>query len=100
MADRAGFSGYFQIPENRLPAKPDELPDPKQALINAVRKYCGKKDYREGIVPVQGSRAVQGPDYSRTLCRFVQKAWNMRRAERLSPSLNRCQRAISRHNWL
>lgn len=100
LADRPGFSRYFQIPENRLPAMPDDLPDPKQALINVIKKRCGKRACKESIVPARGSRAVQGPGYTQALCRFVQTAWNARRAKKLSPSLSRCLQALSRRNWL
>ena len=100
LADKSGFCGYFNIPKDRLMARPDDLPDPKQFLIRMIKQYCKNKNYRDGIAPYGESGAVQGPAYNQTLIPFVQKAWNMRRAGKESPSLSRCFQAIKRHAWL
>jgi hypothetical protein len=88
LADREGFSQFLGIKNALVPLQPDQLPDPKQALINLVRR-SRKKTIRESIVPRQGTTATQGPDYNGCLGDFVRDHWNSTEAVDLSPSLRR-----------
>jgi hypothetical protein len=88
LADRMNFAKYLGIAETLIPAKPDELLDPKQTLIELARKSRNKA-HREDIVPRKGSTAKQGPDYNARLGKFVNTTWNPVTAAKSSPSLAR-----------
>ncbi len=95
LADREAFSPFLGIRVSLIPGNTDELPDPKQFLIEAVRK-SRKRDLRSAILPRPNSTAKQGPDYNRPLIQFVQEKWDAARAAKASPSLERAIIAIRR----
>lgn len=97
LAHRAAFATYLGISKDRIPPNPDELDDPKQALINLARK-ARKRELREGIVPSKRSSAPIGPGYNSLLREFVIKFWDVKVAEKSSPSLYRANRAIKNFN--
>ena len=88
LADRKNFSKFLGIDERFIPTESDLLPDPKKALVAAAAR-SRNKSIRESIVPKLGSTAKQGPDYNACLSGFVQKDWNVRLAQKHSPSLAR-----------
>ena len=96
LADREGFSRYFKVSEKRLLNHPDKIEDPKQYLVNVIRKHCKNKWYKQSIVPDKNSSAVVGPLYNPALIHFVQQEWDIDRAKIASFSLNRCILALSR----
>jgi hypothetical protein len=92
MAHRAAFAKFFSVSLERLPQDMDNIPDPKQFLINLVRRSRSKR-LRTDIVPAVGSTAKIGPDYNNHLMRFVQEKWDVSEAVEHSESL---RRAVSR----
>jgi hypothetical protein len=88
IADRGGFAEFLGISDTAIPLQPDQLPDPKQSLINLARRSRTRR-LRESIVPRKGSTAVQGPDYNGCLGDFVRNRWNRNAALQRSPSLSR-----------
>jgi hypothetical protein len=68
--------------------QPDQIPDPKQSLVNLARR-SRRRTLRESIVPRRGSTAPQGPDYNGCLGDFVRNHWNRDSAVGRSPSLGR-----------
>jgi hypothetical protein len=86
LADRDSLSRFFRISAARIPLQPDQLPDPKQTLINLARR-SRVTAIRDSIVPRRGSTAIQGPDYNGALGEFVRDHWNSRTAMQHSPSL-------------
>lgn len=88
LADRTNFAKYLGIPETLIPATPDELPDPKQTLVQLARR-SGHKTHREDIAPRQGSTAKQGPDYNARLGEFVNTTCDPAKGAKSSPSLAR-----------
>jgi hypothetical protein len=88
IADREGFAEFLGISDAAMPLQPDQLPDPKQSLVNLARRSRTRK-LRESIVPRKDSTAVQGPDYNGCLGDFVRNRWNPNAAMQRSPSLSR-----------
>jgi hypothetical protein len=95
LADQVNLARFFGIAQSSIPARPDELPDPKQKLIDLARKSRNRR-LREDIVPRKGSTAKQGPDYNVRLEEFVNGIWNPRTAAESSPSLHRAILKIER----
>lgn len=88
LADRAGFAKFAKIDVKKVPAEPERLPDPKQALVNLVRSSRDRRLIAE-IVPPQGSRVPIGPFYNERLSEFVRDHWDVSVAEAVAPSLLR-----------
>jgi hypothetical protein len=88
LADRDGFADFLGINAVLVPAEPDQIPDPKQSLVNLARR-SRIRALRESIVPRQGSTAVQGPNYNGCLGDFIRNRWNRNSATERSPSLSR-----------
>ncbi|MCF6287015.1 MAG: DUF4276 family protein [Candidatus Hydrogenedentes bacterium] len=93
MADVRAWSSYIGIPAANFSNAPDELSDPKQYLLNVIRKK-GKKKIHAEMLP-QGTAHV-GPCYNEVLCKFVQTKWSPSRAAEHSPSLGRAIQSLQR----
>ena len=94
LGDRLGFSENFHVALNKLPTAPEDLPDPKQALINLVRR-CGKRRLAAELVPAEGSRASIGPLYNERLSAFASDAWDVDAATAACPSLERFRQRLN-----
>ena len=94
MADRKSFSEFFAVAESRVPRNPDDLDDPKQALLNLIRR-SRSRDLRDDMLPRSGSTAQEGPAYTSTLSEYVARSWSPRLAAKSSPSLARAMRAVA-----
>jgi hypothetical protein len=88
LADMGGFSAFAGIPSSKIPRAPETLADPKQTLINLVRRSRNRRLVAE-IVPAQGSRMSIGPMYNERLSNFVRASWDVDAALELAPSLKR-----------
>lgn len=88
LADRSGFADFAGIPVNKIAAAPESLPEPKQTLINLVRRSRNKRLAAE-LVPAPGSRVSIGPLYNERLGQFVRERWDVDAAMANSPSLGR-----------
>lgn len=92
LADAEHFSSFFGVRLGQVPARPDELADPKAtvvALVSASRKTAIKAD----MVPRPGSGRRVGPAYAARLIEFVTRSdsrWRVDKAASASPSLSRC----------
>jgi hypothetical protein len=93
LADRVNFAKFLNISQDKLPMKPDDLPDPKAHLIN-LAKSSRKRSLRKDIIPRRGSTAKQGPAYNERLVSFVRISWNPSMARQHSPSLERTLKAL------
>ena len=93
LADAETFSKFTRISEALIPSKPDELPDPKQTLINLVRGKALKR-IRDAVVPLPGSTAPIGRDYNSTLAEYVETMWRPDIARAHSPSLHKAMLAL------
>jgi hypothetical protein len=88
LADREGFAKYFDVPLSKLPLNSESVDDPKQLLLNLVRRYS-KREIKAAILPERGSLAKVGFGYNQMLGRFVEEQWSIRRAMAASDSLAR-----------
>jgi hypothetical protein len=93
LADRKGFAAFSGVPIHRIPIHPESLQDPKETLINLVRRY-GKKSVKDDILPRRNSTARIGLAYNPLLCGFVQKTWSPIMAAEAADSLRRTMRRI------
>ncbi len=93
IADRSALARHLGISEVRLPAKPDDEPDPKRAIMIASRD-SRSRSVREGMNPGDDSSRAVGPGYDDILIEFVHNSWNPTRACRNSRSLAKCVRAL------
>jgi hypothetical protein len=89
LADRESISEYLAVPINKIPARPEELEDPKRSLINLART-SRRKAVREALVPVDGTSASEGPLYSSEITKYIAQKWSPERASDQAPSLARC----------
>jgi hypothetical protein len=87
LADRQSMAELLGISEAALPPQPDELPDPKRALLNAARN--AKRSIRSELISSRGATASQGLGYNRILSQYVDTLWDVDRAANRSPSLRR-----------
>ena len=93
LADRKGFARFSGTPLDKVPLKPETLIDPKQELLNLVRKY-GKRELKNAILPGQNSSAKVGLGYNHTLVRFISAVWSVEKAAENAESLARAYRRI------
>lgn len=88
LADSSGFANFVGIVRSKVPQTPEDLPDPKQTLINLVRASRNRRLVQE-IVPKQGTSMSKGPLYNERLSEFVRNEWNIAAAMQSAPSLQR-----------
>lgn len=95
LADRDSLADYLKVSPDILPASPDELAEPKTALV-AVARRSRLASIRREMVPGQGSSARVGPAYTGHLIRFASDFWDPERGSRHSPSLRRAMAALQK----
>lgn len=91
LADRERFASFFRVRLSDVPAEPELLDDPKEAVIELSRQ-SRSRDIRLDMVPRHGSGRKIGPAYVSRLIEFVsdpQRGWRPERAARSSDSLRR-----------
>lgn len=93
LADREGFSNYSGVPVHRIPADPEILDDPKEALLYLIRQY-GNRSVKSEILPNLHSSAKVATTYNHTLCSFVRNTWSINRAMHSSDSLRRARQRV------
>jgi hypothetical protein len=92
LADRERFATFFRVRLSDVPAEPELLDNPKEAVVELSRK-SRNRDIRLDMVPRPGSGRKIGPAYVSRLIEFVynpQRGWRPERAARSSDSLSRC----------
>ena len=93
MADRENFAEFLSVGLGSVPQVPDEIAKPKEEIVALARK-SRSKNIRDGLVPLRSRASSKvGPNYNDVLSDFVRTQWNVRSAQRHSPSLKRtCRR--------
>lgn len=86
LADHEAMTAWGGIPSAKLPDDADALTDPKQVLVNLVRRHSPIK-LRRFIVPEDGDRRQTSPGYNEALTMLIVDYWNPDRAEQHSASL-------------
>ena len=91
LADRERFASFFRVRLSDVPAEPELLDDPKEAVIKLSRQ-SRSRDIRLDMVPRPRSGRKIGPAYVSRLIEFAsdpQRGWRPGRAARSSDSLSR-----------
>lgn len=88
LADRERLASFLGVAQDRLPAQPESLDDPKQALVNAARR-SRKSAIRVDMVPRERSGRSTGPAYASRLIEFASRTWRPDIAAHRSESLRR-----------
>jgi hypothetical protein len=90
MADRNAFANFAGIPVNKIPLNTQQIPDPKEFLINLARR--SRRKIIKDIVPAGTSRV--GPGYNPILQDFVINFWDPKVAITFNGSLNKAVKRI------
>jgi hypothetical protein len=90
LADRNNFASYLSVNRALIPLNPDDIPDPKQTIINLARK-SRKRQIREGIPPIDKYASI-GPGYNIEFRNFITNHWDISNASNHSQSLARAIR--------
>lgn len=86
MSDRQGIASFLHVAFEKVPAAPESVDFPKQALFSVIRKSRRKRLVEE-MVPQAGAHI--GPLYNDHLCNFTLNYWNIETAAENAPSLSR-----------
>lgn len=93
LAHREAFAEFLGISVTLIPGDVDEIPDPKQFLVNLANR-SRKRNLRDAIIPAPNSTAKIGKDYNGQLIQFVQQSWQVEPAQASSRSLQRAMNAL------
>lgn len=97
LGDAETLADFVGVPVARVPTRPEELADPKSALLELARR-TRKRALREGMVPRPKSGAVEGPEYVSLLVQYALEHWRPGVAALRCDSLCRCMKHL--HRWL
>ncbi len=89
LADRQSIAEYLRISPSKIPSHPEQLPNPKQTLVNLAR-HSRRRRIKTDIVPPPGMSGSVGPGYTSRIQEFIQNYWDVHRAASAAPSLQRC----------
>lgn len=88
MADAEALAGFLGVSRARVPAHPDAVTHPKQALVNLARQ-SRRRAIRDDMVPREGSGRAVGAAYPSRLVEFTSNHWRPQQAANTSESLRR-----------
>jgi len=88
LSDRMAFARFLGVAPAGIPNIPDDLSDPKAALLKLVRR-SSNRELKHDILPPRRSTSPVGLGYNSQLIRFVRSHWKSDRAAKHSPSLSR-----------
>lgn len=94
-ADADAIAAFLGVVRNKVPANPDSLASPKQALVNLAR-VSRRKAIREDMVPREGSGRTVGPAYTSRIIEFASTDWRPAHAIAHSDSLRRAVACLER----
>ncbi len=96
LADRERFSQYFSVSLALIPMSPDDLQDPKLALLNLVRR-SRRSSIKFDMLPDPKLGQSIGPAYTAKIIEFInaEDGWRANIAAQSSPSLQRAIEAIA-----
>lgn len=93
LADRAAMARFLNISIVNCPDSPDDILDPKQVLLNLVKK-SRRREIKQDMLPVKGALSSVGLGYNVRLSEFVRNYWVVNRAIEKSDSLNRAWKSV------
>lgn len=86
LGDSNGIAQYLGIPNRDITGSPEELADPKVAIIDLARTSAR---YRDEICPDPRGDAKVGPGFNFRLREFLKLQWNIEAAAERCPTLMR-----------
>jgi hypothetical protein len=95
LADAVNLSKFLGVGQSRIAMHPDEIRNPKQELISIARG-SQQREIQKAIVPRPGWSSKIGKDYNGKLIEFVLKHWDVHKARKKSPSLNKAMIALEK----
>lgn len=95
MADEQTLASYLSVRPARIPAVPEEVDHPKDAMVSLARQ-SRRKDILQDMVPRERSGRRVGPAYTSRLIEYVQEHWRPEVAAKRSESLQRAIRCLRR----
>lgn len=94
LADKSGLAKWLAVSEADVPSKPDTLDNPKQKLLQLVKR--SSKSSFQSMLPDPLARARIGPGYVEHIENFVRGTWDINAARKRSPSLDRAMLRLIR----
>jgi hypothetical protein len=88
LADFNNLIKALNIKSGRCPVNTDTIIQPKEYILNLVRKSASKS-IKKSLLPTKVGGASQGPGYNSVMVQFVTDKWNISNASLNSESLNR-----------
>lgn len=85
LADTDGFAQFLQVAPNRMPGRPDDLPDPKRIVLTLAHR-SRRREIRQEVVSSRDS-SKPGSGYNQYLANFVANYWRPNVAAEKSGSL-------------
>jgi hypothetical protein len=95
MGDAPALANYLRVKAAAVPADPETLPWPKQALVDLSRRSRSRAVY-DDMVPERGALVPTGPGYTGRLIDFAAYHWRPEVAAAVCPSLASCLAALER----
>ena len=97
LSDREAFAAFLGISVAKVPERPEDLNDPKVALLQLVRK-SKRRDLKQDLMPASRISFPVGLGYNDRLVHFVNEYWDCHRAAQVSQSLARAVKSLARFN--
>ncbi len=89
LADRTHVAEFLKVAQVHIPRNPENLNDPKQALVNLARRSKSRR-IQDSLAPKPGSSAHVGPLYVAEITKYVRTTWDVVAARQASTSLDKC----------
>lgn len=96
ISDRDNFASFIGVSRDRIDLYPENIPEPKEYIINLARK-SRKRKIKEDLVP-EGKASV-GRNYNTCLADFVLNYWDINKAMTNSKSLEHLMKALNNFNY-
>lgn len=97
MADAQTLAHHLSVGLGKIPAEPERLERPKDAMVDLARR-SRRKDIRKDMVPRERSGSRVGPAYTSRLIEYTQEHWQpevaARHAESLQRAINSLQKLV------
>jgi hypothetical protein len=88
LADRPGIANLIGAHVNQVPARPEQLDDPKQHLLQLAKRYA-RGHLKNDLIRMDGTNIKQGVGYNNVLSEFVLDKWSLDTARQNANSLER-----------
>jgi hypothetical protein len=97
MADAQSLGNWLQVKTERIPAAPEGLANPREALLTLARNWASN-DIKADLLPSPKSGRQTGPLYASRLQEFIRDSWNIRRVVNSgrAPSLGKAVSCLER----